>query len=134
MEIAMSQVQHTKVPAAVGPYRHTVEANGWVFASGQIPVNPETGVVITNDIREATRQALTNLAAVLGEEGLTLSNVVKTTVFVVNLQDFAAVNEVYTEFFRAPYPARACVQVSALPKAAPIEIEAIAVRSCASRV
>ncbi len=125
----MSAIQDAKVPAAVGPYRHTAEANGWAFASGQIPVNPETGVVVTNDIRAATRQSLTNLAAVLGETGLTLSNVLKTTVFVTDLKDFAAVNEVYAEFFQAPYPARACVQVAALPKSAPVEIDAIAVRS-----
>jgi len=118
-----------KIPAAVGPYRHTAEANGWVFASGQIPVNPETGVVVTNDIRAAARQSLTNLAAVLGETGLTLRDVLKTTVFVTDLNDFAAVNEVYAEFFKPPYPARACVQVAALPKAAPVEIDAIAVRT-----
>ena len=125
----MSKSQYAKVPAAVGPYRHTAEANGWVFASGQIPVNPETGVVVTNDIRAATRQSLTNLAAVLGATGLTLSNVLKTTVFVTDLKNFAAVNEVYAEFFQPPYPARACVQVAALPKAAPVEIDAIAVRT-----
>ena len=125
----MSSYPSPKIPAAIGPYRHTAEANGWVFASGQIPVNPETGVVVTNDIRAATRQSLTNLAAVLGATGLTLSNVLKTTVFVTDLKDFAAVNEVYAEFFKSPYPARVCVQVAALPKAAPVEIDAIAVRT-----
>jgi len=125
----MSELQRPRVPAAVGPYRHTAEANGWVFVSGQIPINPETGAVVTNDIRIATRQALTNLASVLNETGLTLSNVVKTTVFVIDLNDFASVNEVYAEFFNPPYPARACVQVAALPKSAPVEIDAIAVRT-----
>ena len=125
----MSELQRPRVPAAVGPYRHTAEANGWVFVSGQIPINPETGAVVTNDIRIATRQALTNLASVLNETGLTLSNVVKTTVFVIDLSDFASVNEVYAEFFKPPYPARACVQVAALPKSSPVEIDAIAVRT-----
>jgi len=124
----MSHIQHTRVPAAVGPYRHTAEANGWIFVSGQIPVIPETGAVVTNDIRAATRQALANLSAVLQEAGLSLSQVLKTTVFVTDLKDFADVNEIYAEFFKAPYPARACIQVAALPKAAPIEIDAIAVR------
>ena len=125
----MSEIQHAKIPAAVGPYRHAAEASGWVFVSGQIPINPETGAVVTNDIRHATRQALANLVAVLNEMGLTLSDVVKTTVFVVDLNDFAIVNEVYAEFFKKPYPARACVQVAALPRSAPVEIDAIAVRS-----
>ena len=125
----MSSHPSPKIPSAVGPYCHTAEANGWAFASGQIPVNPETGVVVTNDIRTATRQSLTNLDAVLGETGLTLSNVLKTTVFVTDLKNFAAVNEVYAEFFQPPYPARACVQVAALPKSAPVEIDAIAIRS-----
>jgi len=127
--MAMSEIQNTKIPAAVGPYRHTAEANGWVFASGQIPINPETGVVVTDDIRAATRQSLVNLSAVLGETGLTLANVLKTTVYVTDLKDFAAVNDVYAEFFKPPYPARACVQVAALPKSAPVEIDAIAIRS-----
>ena len=125
----MSELQRPRVPATVGPYRHTAEANGWVFVSGQIPINPETGAVVTNDIRIATRQALTNLASVLNETGLTLSNVVKTTIFVIDLSDFASVNEVYAEFFKPPYPARACVQVAALPKSSPVEIDAIAVRT-----
>lgn len=124
----MDQGQHSSIPLAVGPYRHTAEANGWVFVSGQISTSPETGAVVTDDIRSATRQALTNLAAVLQETGLTLRNVVKTTVFVVDLKHFIGVNEVYAEFFEPPYPARSCVQVSALPKAAPVEIDAIAVR------
>jgi len=124
----MSEIQHAKVPAAVGPYRHTAEADGWVFASGQIPINPETGAVVSDDIRAATRQALTNLSAVLGEAGLTLAHVLKTTVYVTDLANFGAVNTVYAEFFNSPYPARACVQVAALPKAAPVEIDAIAFR------
>ncbi|MFZ4396310.1 MAG: Rid family detoxifying hydrolase [Kiritimatiellia bacterium] len=125
----MSQSHLKKVPAVVGPYRHAVEAGGWVFVSGQIPVNPETGVVVTDDVREATRQALANLTAVLEESGLTLKNVVKTTVYVINLADFACVNQVYAEFFTEPCPARACVQVAALPKSVPVEIEAIAFRT-----
>ena len=85
-------------------------------------------MVVTGDIRGAARQSLINLSAVLGEAGLSLDNVVKTTVFLIDLKDFAAVNEVYAEFFKPPYPARSCVQVAALPKAASVEIEAIAAR------
>ncbi len=125
----MNRIQQTNIPVAAGPYRHFVEANGWVFVSGQIPVSAETGEVVTCDIRNATRQVLTNLTAVLGEAGLTLTNVVKTTVFVIDIKEFSAVNDVYAEFFKPPYPARACVQVAALPKGASVEIEAIATRT-----
>jgi 2-iminobutanoate/2-iminopropanoate deaminase len=124
----MNQNPSRKTPPAIGPYRHTAEANGLVFVSGQIPVDPATGTLVAGDIRSATRQVLTNLTAVLAEAGLSPSHVVKTTVFVTDLADFAAVNEVYADFFKPPYPARACVQVAALPKAAPVEIDAIAVR------
>jgi len=113
-------------PRAVGPYRHTARAAGLVFVSGQIPVDPATGALVETDIRAATRQVLANLAAVLAAENLALADVVKTTVYLADMGDFAAVNEVYAEAFQEPYPARACIQVAALPKGARIEIEAVA--------
>lgn len=115
-----------KLPVA-GPYAIAVEAGGFIFISGQLPVNPATGEIIM-DIRPAARQLLTNLQTLLDENGLSLKNIVKTTIFLKNMTDFAAVNEVYAGFFPADPPARSTVEVSALPKGAPLEIEAIAVR------
>lgn len=115
-----------KLPVA-GPYALAVEAGGFIFISGQLPVNPATGKIIM-DIRPAARQLLTNLQTLLDENGLSLKNIVKTTIFLKNMTDFAAVNEVYAGFFPADPPARSTVEVSALPKGAPLEIEAIAVR------
>jgi 2-iminobutanoate/2-iminopropanoate deaminase len=114
------------LPRAAGPYRHAVRADGLVFVSGQIPVDPTTGGLVGDDIRAATRQVLANLAAVLAAENLTLTDVVKTTVYLADMGDFSAMNEVYAEAFHEPYPARACIQVAALPKNARIEIEAVA--------
>ena len=122
----MSQHKQSALPKAVGPYRHAVAADGLVFISGQIPVNPETGDLVTGDIRAATRQVLENLSAALGSVGLESGNVVKTTIYLADIRDFGAVNETYAEFFKDPYPARACVQVAALPKGATVEIDAIA--------
>jgi 2-iminobutanoate/2-iminopropanoate deaminase len=115
-----------KLPVA-GPYALAVEAGGFIFISGQLPVNPATGEIIM-DIRPAAHQLLTNLQTLLDENGLSLKNIVKTTIFLKNMTDFAAVNEVYAGFFPADPPARSTVEVSALPKGAPLEIEAIAVR------
>jgi 2-iminobutanoate/2-iminopropanoate deaminase len=115
-----------KLPVA-GPYALAVEAGGFIFISGQLPVNPATGEIIM-DIRPAARQLLTNLQTLLDENGLSLKNIVKTTIFLKNMTDFAAVNEVYAGFFPADPPARSTVEVSALPKGAPLEIEAVAVR------
>lgn len=115
-----------KIPA-IGPYSSAVEANGLIFLSGQIPVNPATGEIIS-DVREATRQVLLNIQTVLGETGLSLSDVVKTTIFLKNMNDFAAVNEIYAGFFLQQPPARSTVEVSNLPKGASLEIEAIAVK------
>jgi 2-iminobutanoate/2-iminopropanoate deaminase len=123
----MSPKKQASIPKAVGPYRHAVETSGLVFVSGQIPVNPATGDLVSGDIRAATRQVLENLSAVLGSAGLEPGDVVKTTIYLANIGDFGAVNEVYAAFFKDPYPARACIQVAALPKGAAIEIEAIAI-------
>ncbi len=115
-----------KLPAA-GPYSTAMEANGFIFLSGQLPVNPATGEII-NDIKDATRQVLANIQSVITEAGLTMSDIVKTTIFLNNISDFPIVNEIYAEFFPHEPPARSTIEVSNLPKGAPIEIEAIAVR------
>ena len=116
-----------KASAAIGPYSQGIKANGMVFVSGQLPVDPATGELLT-EIAAATRQSLTNLAAVLAAGGCTMDQVVKTTVFLSDLKNFTAMNEVYSEFFKTNPPARSTVQVAALPKGAVVEIEAIAVQ------
>ena len=112
-------------PAAIGPYSQAIEVNGFIFASGQIPIDPHTGKMVEGGVAEQTRQALINAAHVLEEAGLGLSSVVKTTVFLTDMADFAAMNEVYASFFKAPYPARSAVAVKALPKGALVEVECV---------
>ncbi len=114
-------------PAALGPYSQAIRANGVIYVSGQLGINPPTGELVEEDIRAQTRQALTNIQAILKEAGTDLSAVVKTTVLLRDIGDFTAMNEVYAEFFTQPYPARAAFQVAALPKNAMVEIECIAV-------
>lgn len=114
-------------PKAVGPYSQAIEVNGTLYVSGQIPVNPENGKVAEN-IADQTRQSLKNIGAILAEAGLGYGNVVKTTVLLADIADFAAMNAVYAEFFTEDKPARACYQVAALPLGVGVEIEAIAVR------
>jgi len=111
-----------------GPYSAAVEANGVIFISGQIPVNPQTGEII-NEIKTAARQVLVNIQTILQEAGLKMTNIVKTTIFLKNMEDFSAVNEIYAAFFPEGPPARSTIEVSALPKNAPLEIEAIAIRN-----
>jgi len=125
----MKETVHTdRAPQAIGPYSQAVAAQGkLVFVSGQIPVDPVTGAFAGDDIRTQTRQSLENVKAVLSAAGAGLENVVKTTVFLKNMADFAAMNEIYATYFTADCPARAAVQVAALPKDALVEIEAIAV-------
>lgn len=117
-----------KAPGAIGPYSQAISANGLVFVSGQLPVDPATGAFPSEDIGELTAQSLRNIAAILEEAGLTLEDVVKTTVFLKDMNDFAAMNKVYAEFFKGECPARSAVQVAALPKNAKLEIEAIAAK------
>lgn len=112
---------------AWGPYSAAVEAGGLIFISGQLPVNPETGDLIT-DIRAATHQILINLQTLLEENGLSLKDIVKTTLFLKHISDFAAVNEIYAGFFPHEPPARSTVEAAALPKGAPLEMEAVAMR------
>lgn len=123
----MKQVISTKkAPAAIGPYSQAIKVGNLVFTSGQIPIDPATGVFAEGGIKEQTRQSLTNVKAILEEVGLSLANVVKTTVFLADMNDFADMNAVYAEFFAEPYPARSAVAVKTLPKGALIEIEVIA--------
>ena len=125
----MKAIHTDKAPAAIGPYSQAIDSGtGLVFLSGQLPIDPATGAFPEGGIREQTRQSLRNAAAILTEAGLSLSNVVKTTVFLADMGDFAAMNEVYAEFFAAPYPARSAVAVKTLPKGALVEIECIAAR------
>lgn len=115
-----------QAPAAIGPYSQAIRANGFVFVSGQLPVDPATGSFAGADVTAQTRQSLQNIQSILAEAGLGMDAVVKTTVFLQNMGDFAAMNEVYAAFFTGACPARAAVQVAALPKGALVEIEAIA--------
>ena len=125
----MNPINTLKAPAAIGPYSQAIDSGaGLVFVSGQLPVNPATGAFPEGGVKEQTRQSLLNASAILGEAGLGLGNVVKNTVFLADMGDFAAMNEVYSEFFSAPYPARSAVAVKTLPKGALVEIECIAVR------
>lgn len=117
-----------KAPGAIGPYSQAVEVNGMVFVSGQLPIDPATGEFAEGGIKEQARQSLTNLKNILAQEGLTMDNVVKTCVFLADISDFAAVNEVYATFFNAPFPARSAMAVKDLPKGGRIEIECIAVK------
>lgn len=120
---------HTdKAPAAVGPYSLAIEANGFIFASGQLPIDPSTNAFAEGGVKEQTRQSLTNARNVLAAAGVDLSHVVKTTVFLSDMDNFAAMNEVYAEFFKEPYPARSAIAVKALPKGALVEVECIAVK------
>ena len=120
---------HTdKAPAAVGPYSQAIEANGFIFASGQLPIDPSTNAFSEGGVKEQTRQSLTNARNVLAAAGVDLSHVVKTTVFLSDMDNFAAMNEVYAEFFKEPYPARSAIAVKALPKGALVEVECIAVK------
>ena len=122
------QINTTAAPAAIGPYSQAIEANGMVFVSGQLPIDPATGAFAKGGIKELTRQSLTNMKAILAEAGLTMDNVVKTTVFLADMADFAEMNEVYASFFEGVCPARSAVAVKTLPKEARVEIECIAAR------
>lgn len=120
---------HTELaPAAIGPYSQAINVNGFIFASGQLPIDPATGELAEGGIKEQTRQALANARHILEEGGTDLSHAVKTTVFLADMADFAAMNEVYSTFFSEPYPARSAIAVKALPKGALVEIECIAFR------
>ena len=123
----MKEVINTKAaPAAIGPYSQAIKVGNLVYTSGQIPIDPTTGSFVEGGIKEQTHQSLTNVKAVLEEAGLTMANVIKTTVFMADMNDFADMNSVYGEFFAEPYPARSAVAVKTLPKGALVEIEVVA--------
>ncbi len=119
-------IQTSAAPQAIGPYSQAIKANGLVFASGQIPIDPATGEFVAGGIAEQTEQVLKNLTAVLEAAGSSLGSVIKTTVFLTDMQEFSAMNEVYGRFFKDEPPARATVEASRLPRDARVEIEAIA--------
>lgn len=124
----MKKVILTKeAPAAIGPYSQAIEVNGMIYTSGQLPINPETGVMPT-DLESQTEQSLKNVFAILKEAGVDSSNVVKTTVFIKDMNDFPRINKVYEKFFTESYPARSCVEVARLPKDALVEIEVVATK------
>lgn len=122
----MKVIQTQMAPAAIGPYSQAIQVGNLVYTSGQIPINPATGTFVEGGIKEQTRQSLTNVKAILEAAGLTMNNVVKTTVFMADMGDFADMNSVYAEFFSQPYPARSAVAVKTLPKGALVEIEVVA--------
>lgn len=125
----MKPIHTEKAPAAIGPYSQAVDSGaGLVFVSGQLPIDPATGAFPEGGVAEQTRQSLLNARAILQAAGLDLKNVVKTTVFLADMADFGAMNEVYAQFFAAPFPARSAVAVKDLPKGARVEIECIAAR------
>ena len=124
----MNVICTKNAPAAVGPYSQAIDCGDLVFLSGQIPLVPETGLVAKGGLEAQAHQMFANIQAVLAEAGMSLSNVVKTTVFMTDLSQFAAFNAIYAEYFKAPYPARSCVEFSALPKGVLVECELIAKR------
>lgn len=125
-EKIMKVISTKKAPAAIGPYSQAIRVGNLVYTSGQIPIDPATGVFAEGGIKEQTQQSLCNVKAILEEAGLSMSDVVKTTVFLADMNDFADMNSIYAEFFVEPYPARSAVAVKTLPKGALVEIEVIA--------
>ena len=122
----MKVISTQKAPAAIGPYSQAIQIGNLVYTSGQVPIDPTTGKFAEGGIKEQTRQSLLNVKAILEEAGLTMKNVVKTIVFIADMNDFADMNAIYAEFFSEPYPARSAVAVKTLPKGALVEIEAVA--------
>ena len=122
----MKAINTKKAPAAIGPYSQAIQVGNLIYTSGQIPIDPSTGSFVEGGIQEQTRQSLNNVKAILEEAGTDMSHVVKTTVFLADMADFSAMNDVYAEFFTQPYPARSAVAVKTLPKGAMVEIEVIA--------
>ncbi len=122
------RISTTDAPGAIGPYSQAIATGSFVFCSGQVPLEPASGVLVAGDVRAQTRRALENLSGVLNASGSSLAQVVKTTVFLISMGDFAAMNEVYAEFFPGDPPARSTIAVAELPKGASVEIEAIALR------
>lgn len=127
--MALKNVLHSDLaPAAVGPYSQAIESNGFVFTSGQVPINPNAGKIVAETIEEQTEQVMQNLKMVLAQAGIGFDRVVKSTCFLADMNDFAAFNAVYAQYFPEAAPARSCVQVAALPLGAKVEVELVAVK------
>jgi len=126
MSSAKKIIKPANSAPAVGPYNHAVRVGDFLFCAGQIPLDPATGNLVSGDIKTQTQRVLENVKAILDDQKLTFANVVKSTVFLTNLEDFAGMNEVYARYFTADFPARSTIQVAALPKGASVEIEVIA--------
>ncbi len=126
--MSKQQISTNNAPAAIGPYSQGIEGNGAIYVSGQLPIDPKTGAFAGDDIKSQTKQSLENVKAILAEAGLTLDDVVKTTVLLEDIADFGAMNEVYSTYFTGVCPARSAFQVVALPKGAKVEIEAVAIK------
>ena len=122
----METISTKNAPAAIGPYSQAIKVGNLIYTSGQIPIDPATGTLVAGGIKEQTRQSLLNVQAILKEAGISMSSVVKTTVFMADMNDFADMNAVYAEFFSEPFPARSAVAVKTLPKGALVEIEVVA--------
>ena len=120
------QIETINAPGAIGPYSQAIKVGKWIFTAGQIPIDPKTGNIVSGHIKEKARQVMENVKAIIEASGGKMEDVVKTTIYLTNLQDFGAVNEIYGEYFNPPYPARSTIQVTALPKGVAIEIDVIA--------
>lgn len=123
----MKIISTDKAPAAIGPYSQAIEANGFIFTSGMVPIDPSTNTIVEGGVEVQARQAISNVKSLLESTGTSLDKVVKTTVFIKNMDDFGKINEIYSEIFGGHCPARSCVEVARLPKDVLIEIEAVAV-------
>ena len=122
----MKAISTTNAPKAIGPYSQAIQVGNFIFTSGQIPIDPSTGTIVDGGIKAQARQSLQNIKAIMEESGIEMKNIIKTTVFLSDMNDFSEMNEVYAEFFTEPYPARSAVAVKTLPKGALVEIEAVA--------
>lgn len=123
-----TEISTKNAPAAIGPYSQAIEVNGMVYTSGMIPINPQTGELVTGTVEEQAEQAFTNLKALIEASGSSMDKVVKTVVFIKNMDDFAKINAIYEKYFAEPYPARSCVEVARLPKDVALEVEAITLK------
>lgn len=123
-----TQISTKNAPAAIGPYSQAIEVNDMIFTSGMIPIDPQTGELVTGSVEEQAEQAFTNLKALIEASGSSMDKVVKTVVFIKNMDDFAKINAIYEKYFTEPYPARSCVEVARLPKDVALEVEAVTIK------
>ena len=122
------EISTKNAPAAIGPYSQAIEVNGMIYTSGMIPINPQTGELVTGSVEEQAEQAFGNLKALVEASGSSMDKVVKTVVFIQNMDDFAKINAIYEKYFTEPYPARSCVEVARLPKDVALEVEAVTIK------